>query len=153
MAAYFLDSSALVKRYARETGTTWTLGLFRPSAGHIFYAVRITRVETISALVRKRRGLHLTSTATTRALARVRRDFGQRIVVVEVTPALLQSAEALAESHHLRGYDAVQLAAALEANTERAGLRLTPLTMIAADGALLAAATAEGLSTDNPENH
>lgn len=153
MAAYFFDSSALVKRYARETGTAWTLGLFRPPAGHLFYAARITRVETVSALARKRRGLHLTPAATTRALARVRRDFGRRIVIVEVTPALLQSAEALAEKHYLRGYDAVQLAAALEANAERAGLRLAPLTLLAADGDLLAAATAEGLSTDNPENH
>ena len=71
MAAYFLDASALVKRYARETGTAWTLSLFRPPAGHIFYAARITRVETISALARKRRGLHLTPTAMTRALTRV----------------------------------------------------------------------------------
>ena len=129
------------------------LSLFRPAAKHIFYAARIARVETVSALVRKQRGAHLTKITLTRALARLRRDFQRRIVIVEVTPALLQSAETLAEKHYLHGYDAVQLAAALEANAGRAGMGLAPLTLVAADGALLAAAAAEGLSTDNPENH
>lgn len=93
MAAYFLDSSALVKRYAKETGTGWMLGLFRRVMGHSFYAARITRVEVISALVRKHRGAHLTSDAMMRALARLRRDFLQtRIFTIEITPSVLQNA-------------------------------------------------------------
>jgi len=95
VGAYFLDSSALVKRYARETGTAWILSLFRYAAGHAFYAARITRVEATAALVRKRRGSHLTPDATTRALQRLRRDFGRRFYLVEVTPALLHNAELL----------------------------------------------------------
>lgn len=153
MAAYFLDSSALVKRYARETGTGWMLGLFRRAAGNAFYASRITKVETTSAIARKRRGLHLKPDSAARALQRLGRDFGRRIYVVEVTPALLQSAEALADKHHLRGYDAVQLAAALEANAERARSSLPPLVLVTADVDLLAAGTAEGLTTDDPNNH
>lgn len=53
---YFLDSSALVKRYAREKGTTWMLDLFRRAAGNRVYAARIAGVETAAALARKRRG-------------------------------------------------------------------------------------------------
>ena len=30
---YFLDSSALVKRYVAETGTAWIVGLANPRAG------------------------------------------------------------------------------------------------------------------------
>ena len=30
MAVYFIDSSALVKRYISETGSTWVLNLFDP---------------------------------------------------------------------------------------------------------------------------
>lgn len=153
MAAYFLDSSALVKRYARETGTGWVLGLFRRATGNAFYASRITKVETTSALARKRRGLHLAPDAAARALQRLRRDFGRRIYVVEVTPMLLQSAEALADKHYLRGYDAVQLAAALEANAERARTSLPPLVLMTADTDLLAAGAAEGLTVDDPNNH
>jgi uncharacterized protein len=73
--------------------------------------------------------------------------------LVEITAALLQSAEMLAEKHGLRGYDAVQLAAALDANAERAGVNLPPLTLLAADEELLAASTVEGLATDNPNTH
>jgi len=153
MAAYFLDSSALVKRYAREAGTGWVLGLFRRAAGNAFYASRITKVEATSAIARKRRGGLLKPDTAARALQRLRRDFGRRIYVVEVTPALLLSAEALADKHHLRGYDAVQLAAALEANAERARSSLPPLALVTADGDLLAAGAAEGLTTDDPNNH
>lgn len=154
MAAYFFDSSALVKRYAKETGTGWMLSLFRRATRHGFYAARITRVEVTSALTRKNRGGHLTSDALTRALARLRRDFLQtRIFTVEITPTVLQNAESLAERRGLRGYDAVQLAAALEANTERTKMRLAPLTLVTADTDLLSAAIAEGLPTDNPNNH
>ena len=34
MAVYFLDSSALVKRYITETGTLWVRRLCEPAAGH-----------------------------------------------------------------------------------------------------------------------
>lgn len=153
MAAYFLDSSALVKRYARETGTGWVLGLFRRAASNAFYASRITKVEVTSGLARKRRGLHITPDAAARAFQRLRCDFGHRMYVVEITPALLQNAKALADKHHLCGYDAVQLAAALEDNTERARATLPPLVLVTADTDLLAAGAAEGLTVDDPSNH
>ena len=153
MTAYFFDTSALVKRYSRETGTAWMLGLFRRPAGHRLYVLRITGVEAAAALTRKRRGSHITADEAARALARLRRDLGARLRIVEVTPALLTNAMTLAEKHALRGYDAVQLAGVLEANNERVRQRLAPLTLVAADGELLAAAAAEGLTTDNPNNH
>lgn len=33
MSLYYLDSSALVKRYVTETGTRWIQGLTEPSSG------------------------------------------------------------------------------------------------------------------------
>lgn len=153
MAAYFLDSSALVKRYARETGTAWMIGLFRRAAGHRLYIARITGVEVAAALARKRRGANLTADEATRSLARLRRDLSQRLRIVEITSALLTNAMALAEKHGLRGYDAVQLGALLEANHERLRQNLSPLVLVAADNELLAGGGAEGLMTDDPNNH
>jgi predicted nucleic acid-binding protein len=154
MTAYFFDSSALVKRYARESGTTWMLSLFRRAAGNTLYAARITRVEVMAALARKQRGTYLTLDAQAKAESRVRRDFGSlRIYTVEITPAVLLHAESLAPKHYLRGYDAVQLAAALEANDERTRMGLSPLTMVIADKGLIQAAPREGLTVDNPELH
>lgn len=37
MARYFLDTSALVKRYVTEKGRTWIASLCRPSRGHGIY--------------------------------------------------------------------------------------------------------------------
>ncbi len=153
MAAYFLDSSALVKRYARETGTAWIIGLFRRAAGHRLYVARISGVEGTAALTRKRRGGHLTASETARALARLRRDLDGQLRIVEITSVLLTDAMSLAEQHGLRGYDAVQLAAVLEANGERVRQKLTPLTLIAADAELLAAGATVGLATDAPNAH
>ena len=153
MAAYYLDSSALVKRYARENGTAWIIGLFRRAAGHRLYVARITGVEVAAALTRKRRGGHLTPSEAARALNRLHRDLGGRLRIVEITPALLTDAMGLAEKHGLRGYDAVQLAAVLAANGERVQLKLAPLTLFAADAELLAVGAAEGLATDDPNTH
>jgi predicted nucleic acid-binding protein len=153
MAAYFLDSSALVKRYAAETGTAWVTGLMEPTAGNLIFVARITGVETVAAIARKRKGNLLSSANASTALATLRKELVGLFLIVEVTTALLTAAMVLAEKHALRGYDAVQLAATLEANAKRARSSLPPLVLVTADGDLLAAGTAEGLATDDPNSH
>lgn len=153
MAAYFFDSSALVKRYAREIGTAWMLGLFRRAAAHRLYVARITGVEVAAALTRKLRGAHLTNDEAKRARVRLRRDLNTRLRITEITPVMLTDAIDLAETHGLRGYDAVQLAAALSANARRVARGFAPLTLVTADLELLSAGIAAGLATDNPNNH
>jgi hypothetical protein len=61
---------------------------------------------------------------------------------------LVGYAASLARRHALRGYDAVQLAAALEIHS-----RAPSLTLLSADADLNAAATAEGLAADDPNLH
>lgn len=153
MAAYFLDSSALVKRYARETGTARVIGLFKPAARNRIYTARITFVEVISALTRRTRSGRLTPLATARSLARFRRAFAGKFAIVEVTAPLVEAAAALAEKYVLRAYDAVQLAAVLQVNSERLTDGGTPITLVSADVTLNAAALAEGLAIDNPNHH
>jgi hypothetical protein len=58
-----------------------------------------------------------------------------------------------AETYALRGYDAVQLAAAVEIHTRGEILGLSVLTLISADEDLNVAAAAEGLSVENPNSH
>ena len=69
MAAFFLDASALVKRYAQEVGTPWVQALAAPAAGHSLFIVRITLAETVAALTGKERGGFLTSQNAATALA------------------------------------------------------------------------------------
>ena len=153
MAAYFFDSSAIVKRYAREVGTSWVISLFRPPNISRVYIARITSVEVVSALSRRVRAGKLDPHSASRAGARFRRAFAARFRKVEITETLVDRATLLAEKHAMRGYDAVQLAAVLMANEERLAAGAAQLILISADEALNSAALAEGLTVDNPNQH
>ncbi len=77
MAAFFLESSALVKRYVQEIGTAWVLGLTDPSAGHRLHIAQISGVKTVAAItLRQRRGSTSAQDAAT-AIADFRRDFAR----------------------------------------------------------------------------
>jgi predicted nucleic acid-binding protein len=153
MAAVFLDSSALVKRYIQEVGTPWVSGLTASTAGNWLYVARITGVEVVSAITRKARTGGISSVHASQALAGFRADFPGIFTVVEVTPALASEAMRLAEAHFLRAYDAVQLAAVLGLKNERLADGLPLPTLISADTELNTAAQGEGLLLDDPNAH
>ena len=98
-----------MKRYVQETGTVWVRVLTASGTGNFFYLARITDVEVTAALARRRGQPGLSVVQAVAALRQFRRDFGQDYRVVEITIALLQRAAQLADTHALRGYDAVQL--------------------------------------------
>ncbi|MEK6406058.1 MAG: type II toxin-antitoxin system VapC family toxin [Acidobacteriota bacterium] len=153
MAAYFFDSSAIVKRYLIEAGSGWVTSIADLAAGNEIYLARVTLVEVISAITRKTRGSGLLATGARKAIADFRDDFGNEYSVIELTPSLIQRAADLAEAHALRAYDAVQLAAALQIDAEMKSVGAAPITMVSADGALNTAAIAEGLAVDDPNTH
>lgn len=153
MSALFFDSSSLVKRYATETGTNWVFSLVRPSANNRLYLARITGVEVIAALTKRTRVGSLTTAAAAQAVGRFEREFSNRYLLIETTPQIIQKAMTLAKNHVLRGYDAVQLASAIQANQDRISIGGEPLIFISADNHLNIAAAAESLTVDNPNNH
>ena len=150
MAAWFLDSSAVVKRYVSETGTGWVLTLTDPAAGNDLYVASVTGVEVVSALTRRGRGGSLTQATASAAVSQFQHDFANQYQTVQLTDAVVDRAMAVAEAHALRAYGAVQLAAALELNAGRRALGLPPLTLVSSDHDLNAAATAEGLPVEDP---
>lgn len=87
------------------------------------------------------------------ALVQFEEEFSQNFHLVEPEPALLLCSMRLARHHGLRGYDAVQLASALHVNAVGLGIGLPPLTLVSADVELNAAAQAEGLAVENPNDH
>lgn len=95
----------------------------------------------------------MTLTEADRALKRLERSSSWRYVFVEIHPSLISRAMELAKAHALRGYDAVQLAAALDVNDGRLAAGAAALTLVSADDALNAAAMLEGLNVDNPNLH
>lgn len=153
MAVYFLDSSAIVKRYVSETGTAWILSLTDPVVGNHLHNARITGVEVVSAITRRMHGGSLSTADAATALSDFRYDFSRAYRIVDITASLIGQAMQLAETHALRGYDAVQLAAALDVQSSWLALGMAGLTLGCADTALNAAAIAEGLSVDDPNAH
>ena len=153
MSAYFIDSSALVKRYVQEVGTAWIRGITRARPSTTICIARVTAVEVVSAVARRRRGRTITSARSSTIIHRFRGHLDARYTVVEITPVLSENAMRLANTHALRAYDAVQLAAAIEVQQERERLGFDPVTLLSADQALNDAAKAEGLVVDDPRLH
>jgi hypothetical protein len=150
---YFLDSSALVKRYVMETGTNWLRGLIDANAQNALILARITWVETLSALARKQREGRLAQEDVRQAILTFQYDLDMQYRIVEVDATLIKAAGNLVMKHPLRAYDAVQLASALRVQAALTRLRAPALTFLAADSRLLAIAQTEGLLIANPNDH
>jgi uncharacterized protein len=148
VAAFFLDTSAVLKRYVQESGTAWMQALAAPTVRHSLLVVRITQAETIAAITRRERGGSITSQDAATAVADFQLDFARQYRVVEVSAGLVAQAATLARRHALRGYDAVQLAAVLEIHATDPSL-----TLLSSDAELNTAAAAEGLLVDDPNAH
>jgi predicted nucleic acid-binding protein len=153
VAVYFVETSALAKRYIAETGSVWLRTLLDPSTGCSIYVVRVTAVEIMAAITRRERSRTLIPTDASTARQAFRGDLATAYQVIEVTPALANRAMLLAEQHGLRGYDAMQLAAGCEVHVRYLAAGLPAVTFISADTALNAAAIAEGLTIDDPNAH
>jgi predicted nucleic acid-binding protein len=153
VAIYFFDSSAIVKRYVSERGTAWVTTVADPAAGNRIYVARVSGAEVISAVTRHARAGAISPAELATALADFRHDFANQYRIVPVNVAVVDRAMNLAEVHGLRGYDAVQLGAALEANAQRVSRGVPPVTLVSSDAELNAAAIVEGLVVDDPNGH
>lgn len=153
MAIYFLDTSAVVKRYVSETGSGWINAVCDPSSGNSLHIGRITAVEVISALARRHRKGDIDQTSFDTLASRFQFDFRTQYKVVEIGAALIDEAMRLARAHTLRGYDAVQLAALSSVQATLSKQQLPLPILVAADQDLLAAAIAEGFQIEDPNTH
>jgi uncharacterized protein len=150
---YFLDSSALVKRYVVETGTAWVRSITTPRTGNSVIIAHITPVEIVSGTMRRKRDGSISARTAHAVRLLVDRHTSREYKVIGLSDLIVQRAENLLEQHVLRAYDAVQLASALESSYRLVAAGLSPLIFVAADHRLLAVATAEGLTTDDPNGH
>lgn len=153
MAIYFIDSSALVKRYVSEVGSSWILSLFDPVLSNEVFIAAITGVEIVAAVTRRSRGGSITVADAQLLCNQLRNDLQTDYQIVEITENIIISAMILAQNHSLRGYDAIQLAAGLGVNELAIANGLPSVTFISADNELNLAASSEGLVIENPNNY
>lgn len=150
---FYLDASALVKRYLVEMGSSWVATLCADEINNAIATARFGLVETAAAFSAKCRGQFITDDEYESALNDLLRDASKRYRLMTVGPAQIDSAIQLTRRQKLRGYDAIHLACALALNGPLLVHHLPALTFVAADANLLAAAQAEGLATENPNEH
>ena len=149
---FYLDSSALVKRYAVETGTAWVRSLCA-QPGNIIAVALIGMVEVTAAVAGKLRSGRLDQATADVILDSLKADAIDQYSLLDVDQYAVNEAMELALRRRLRGYDAVHLASALRLNRSLVAIQSPPLTLVAADNDLLDAAQAEGLQTENPNLH
>ncbi len=120
MEVYYLDSSALVKRFAHEQGTAWVVSIVDEEGSNEVFIALVTGAEIAAALARRVRMGTVSVADDQQALAAFRERFYQQYNIVLTTPDIVDRAMDLVQQYGLRGYDAIQLASALFLATELA---------------------------------
>ncbi|MGB7891842.1 MAG: type II toxin-antitoxin system VapC family toxin [Microcoleus sp.] len=152
--AYFQDTSALVKRYVPEIGSDWILSITDPATDNHLAISQITWVEVHSAFARRLRDRSLSAERFDLIVQKVREDFENEYLVIDVDQTLIETATELVMQHPLRAYDSVQLASALRfQSTTLLSQPETQLIFVSADNRLLDIALSVGLAIDNPNNY
>lgn len=143
---FFIDTSALFKRYQPEQGTEFICHILE-NANQPAFISSITIVEVISNLKR----LFEIDKITTEEQFHLQRSFFYQdintigITVLDVTPEDVITAESLILKRYMKPVDSIQLAIALNILTNE-------LTFVSSDQRLCNIAKAEGLLILNPEN-
>ena len=150
MPVFYLDTSAIVKRYRSEPGTEAIDRLFDvPEADSKFYTSFLTTLELTSSILRLANGGQLDRSAADNILARFRLDSQGTIRVLPLTDAIVNGAVTVVEQHQLRSGDAIHLATAATI------FRLAPESdgvLVSSDRELLEAAMRSGMGVLNPQD-
>ncbi len=149
MAFYFLETSALVKLYVRESGTERVLALANRTTENRLAILALTQAELRSAVRRRERNGEIPPLVATQLLETFKRHLETRFVSQMINDFILDVASALVDRHALRAYDAVQLAGyvALRGST---GTEVP--VFVCSDHALLEAARLEGIPILDPSS-
>jgi len=153
MATYFLDTSAIIKRYIFEQGQAWILSLCNPAQGHDLYISQAALVEVVAAICRRAREKSISITERDWLITAFRQDSEQSYNIWPVTTDLYTSAGDLCRSHRLRAYDAVQLACTLALRQYTLANQAPDPIFVCADAGLLDIADVEGLRVENPNTY
>lgn len=137
---YYLDTSALVKRYVEEPGSETVDRIYseayRGVAVVAFSYWNIAEAAVVFDKYKRRLGLDAGSLLKTllrevKTLSRL-----NRVVVVGISPSILKSAVKLVLNHHIYVADAIQIASAHRSGSSR---------FVTGDKALATVAEVEGL--------
>ena len=145
---YFFESSALVKLFVQEQGSSTMIELAESVEDRLKTASALAPVEVRSAL-RKRERMGLATAAETSSAVRIASDERRHMIEYQISSLVLAQASTMIDKHHLRALDAIQLATAMVVRDTNQ--LQSDVIFVCADEALLAAAEREGLQTLYPK--
>lgn len=148
MKLFYLDSSAWLKRFFDEPGSSWVRGLFEQKTA--LASASLGYVEVSAALARQQMSRKMNAEEVKKALGLLDaqwRDFFQ----VGMDDEIVSLAVGLAREKRLRGGDAIHLAAVTYLVRSRAASPGS-VVFVVADVELASAAVSLGLTVVNPEN-
>ena len=148
---FYLDASALAKRYVMEQGTLVMNHLFRRVARDDMMCLTLGTIEVISVFVRKKNASAVPDPVFRQAMT----DFRSEVIdtanfmKIPATDSLVNAAAPLVAKHALNATDAVILRSVLDlvATLHTTG---DALVLVTSDQRLLRAAQTEGVLTFDP---
>ncbi len=144
MALYYLETSALVKLYVRESGTARMLELATADADDRFVILSLAQVEVQSAVRRRQRAGDLSASVADKLLAMFQDHLEVGFEQQHVGDVEVQSACALVDQYALTTMDAIHMAAFVSLSME---VRPGGAIFVSADRELLRAVEAQQLVT------
>ena len=135
----YLDTSAWLKLYVAERGRQEVIAAVQ--SAELVAISRIAYAEARAAMARVLREKRTTHAEHRKRVAALNADYAE-VLKIEVSEDVVRQAGELAESHALRGFDAIQLASA----TWLARKTRKPVRLLAFDERVNEAARALGLA-------
>ena len=150
MPIYYLDTSAVMKRYKTEPGSDVVEELFDGlTDSEILATSYLTMLEVNSAATRLLKGYVITPRIYQRILDQLARDIAyDELRVVPVQNELLDQAVGVAREYSLRSLDAIHFISAIASRELLSGENLY---MVSADREIIVACQAYGIPALNPQ--
>lgn len=149
MPIFFLDSNVIVKYYVEEPGSNWVRSLV-DDLDNLCMICEVAVVEVAAALSQLRRSGHFGRNRMETTFARFQEDLHTGLFLSRALDAeVLALAADIALSHLIKGYDAIQVTAAITAEN----LSNFEVVFVSGDRQALRAAKLEGVETDSPFAH
>ncbi len=149
MSAFFVDTSAIAKRYLNELGSDWVVSWTLAGAGNLIAISELTIIELFSAFARRVREGNLPLNRADALRSNFLLHVESEYLVVKLEKQVLAQARNFVTQYPLRTLDAIQLASAKQTLT----MLDEQVTFVSADSNLLVVAAAEGFKIDNPNLH
>ena len=150
MAVFYLDTSALVKRYRKERGTEVIVELLEnPGGDDRFYISFLSILELTSGVMRLVTGGELREGTAKEILARFRYDIREIFRVWPLDQDVVGRAVSVVEEHNLRSADAIHLATALSIHDAAPAAQLL---LVSSDRELLQATLHSSISSLDPQH-